>query len=120
MRARQHSILHTQLNYLTNSTMEQQVEFMTTKRGASSLVINRYQYTLNQRGREGQSYWSSNNRLCKGRAVTSEEDELISVNNLHGHVQLMSSFVKADYKLALVQSLQISFPHFKDVIHFLH
>ena len=42
-------------------------------------------YTLNRRGREEQSYWRCTNRLCKGRAVTSEEDELISVNNLHDH-----------------------------------
>ena len=38
-------------------------------------------YPPNWKGREGQ--WFTN-RLCKGRAVTSE-DELISVNNNHDH-----------------------------------
>ena len=71
--------------HILNSTMEQQVKFITTKRGARSLVINGYQYTLNRRGREGQSYWRCTNRLCKGRAVISEEDEVMSVNNPHDH-----------------------------------
>ena len=61
------------------------MEFITTKQGARSLVINGYQYTLNRRGREGEFYWRCTNRLCKGRAVTIEEDELLSVNSLHDH-----------------------------------
>ena len=58
---------------------------MTTKRGARSLVQGGFKYTLNRRGREGQTYWRCVDRNCPGRAVTDENDHLVSTNNKHCH-----------------------------------
>ncbi len=57
-------------------------DFVTTKRGARSLLQGGFKYTLNRRGREGQIYWRCVDRKCPGRAVT---DQLVSANNQHCH-----------------------------------
>ena len=61
-------------------------QFVTTKRGARSLLQGGFKYTLNRRGREGQIYWRCVDRKCPGRAVTNENDELVSSNNKHSHL----------------------------------
>ena len=58
---------------------------MKTKRGARSLAFKGYRYTLNRRGREGQSYWRCVDCNCSGRVSTDENDALISENNAHNH-----------------------------------
>ena len=60
-------------------------EFSKTKRGARSLHYNGFQYTINSRGRDGQTYWRCIDRSCQGRATTDANDEIIAENNNHDH-----------------------------------
>ena len=39
---------------------------------------------LNRRGHEGQCYWRCANHMCPGRAITTENDELLSTKE-HNH-----------------------------------
>ena len=48
------------------------------------LDVCRFKYTLNRRGREGQCDWRCADRMCPGRAITSENDELLSTKE-HNH-----------------------------------
>ena len=43
-----------------------------------------FKYTLNRRGREGQYYWRCADRMCPGRVITSENDELLFTTE-HNH-----------------------------------
>ena len=61
------------------------IEFTTTKRGARSLLHDGYQYTINRRTADGQTYWRCFDRTCGGRAVTDINDCLVSANNNHNH-----------------------------------
>ena len=82
---------------ILNSTGTSGIHHHQTRR---TLVINGYQYSLNRRGREEEFYWRCTNRLYKGRAVTIEEDELISVNSLHepNHVEVAGNEVVQEMK----------------------
>ncbi len=44
-----------------------------------------HQYTLNRRGRDGQTYWRCVDRSCLGRATTDENDQVIAENQRHDH-----------------------------------
>ena len=65
-------------------TMVSQVEFIRIKRGARCLVHDGFKYTLNRRGCDGQCYWRCADRMCPGREITSENDELLSTKE-HNH-----------------------------------
>ena len=60
-------------------------EFTKTKRGARSLHLNGYQYTLNKRGSNGNQYWRCIDRGCPGRATLAEDDSIVGENNSHTH-----------------------------------
>lgn len=62
-----------------------EMEFITTTRGACSLLHEGYKYTLNRRTTDGQTYWRCHDRSCSGRAVTDSNDQLVSCNNQHSH-----------------------------------
>ena len=62
-----------------------EIEFTKTKRGARSLNLNGYQYTLNKRGHNGNTYWRCVDRQCDGRATLDPADEVVSENNNHNH-----------------------------------
>ena len=62
-----------------------EVEFTLTKRGARTLHLNGYQYTLNKRGHNGNTYWRCVDRSCGGRATLDPDDDLVSENNSHSH-----------------------------------
>ena len=54
------------------------MEFVTTQRGARSLIYEGHKYLINWRGRDGQIFWRyANSRQCEG-AVTTKEDEIVS------------------------------------------
>ncbi len=40
---------------------------------------------LNQRGRDGQTYWRCVDCSCLGRATTDENDQVIAENQRHDH-----------------------------------
>ena len=61
------------------------MEFVTTTRGAHSLVCQGYKFTLNRRTADGQTYWRCHDRSCPGRAVTDTTDQQVSCNNKHSH-----------------------------------
>ena len=60
-------------------------EFTKTERGARSLHVNGYHYTLNKRGRNGNTYWRCVDRRCAGRATLDSNDVVVSENNNHSH-----------------------------------
>ena len=54
------------------------MEFVTTQRGARSLIYEGHKYLINRRGRNGRIFWRcAKSRQCKG-AVTTKEDEIVS------------------------------------------
>ena len=54
------------------------MEFVTTQRGARSLIYEGHKYLINRRGRDDQIFWRyANSRQCEG-AVTTKEDEIVS------------------------------------------
>ena len=62
-----------------------------TKRGARCLNLNGFQYTLNKRGHNGNTYWRCTDRGCSGRATLEADDTLVSENNSHNHPPQPSS-----------------------------
>ena len=60
-------------------------EFSKTKRGARSLHYNGFQYTINRRGRDGQTYCGCINRSFQRRATTDANDDVVAENNDHDH-----------------------------------
>ena len=60
-------------------------EFTKTKRGARCLNFNGFQYTLNKRGHNGNTYWRCVDRGCSGQATLEADDTLVSENNNHNH-----------------------------------
>ncbi len=62
-----------------------EMEFITTTRGARSLLHEGYMYTLNRRTADGHTYWRCHDRSCPGRAVTDSNDQLVSCNDKHSH-----------------------------------
>ena len=60
-------------------------EFTKTKRGARSLHLNGFQYTLNKRGHNGNTYWTCVDRGCSGRATLEADDTVVSENNSHNY-----------------------------------
>ena len=60
-------------------------EFSNTKRGVRSLHYNSFQYTINRRGRDGQTYWRCIDCSCQERGTTDANDEIIAENNNHDH-----------------------------------
>ena len=83
LEAAQHSISHTQLNYLLNSTMEEQVPPNEEQDPWLSMD------TCTPSTEEAERGTGDVPTDCKERAVTTEEDELISVKNLHDHEPTM-------------------------------
>ena len=61
------------------------MEFITTRRGARSLLHQGYKYTINRRTADGQIYWRCQDRNCQGRAITDINDQLVSCNSKHCH-----------------------------------
>ena len=47
--------------------------------------LNGFQYTLNKRGHNGNTYWRCADRSCPGRATLTEDDDVVSENNQHNH-----------------------------------
>ena len=45
------------------------MEFVTTTRGARSLLHEGYKYTLNQRTADGHTYWRCHDRSCPGSCL---------------------------------------------------
>ena len=69
------------------------MEFVTTTRGARSLLHQGYRYTLNQRTTHGQIYWRCADRSCPGRTVTDVHDQLVSCNENHSHLPKVTETV---------------------------
>ena len=69
------------------------MEFVTTTRGARSLIHQGYRYTLNRRTADGQIYWRCADRSCPGRAVTDVYDQLVSCNENHSHLSKVTETV---------------------------
>ena len=67
------------------------MEFITTIRGARSLLHQGYRYTLNHRTADGQTYWRCQDRSCSGRVVTDTNDQLVTCNDKHTHPPKLSS-----------------------------
>lgn len=55
-------------------------------RGAHSLHLNGYQYILNKKGRNENTYWRYVDRSCGGRAtLDDDDDDVVSENNNYTH-----------------------------------
>ena len=63
------------------------MEFITTIRGAPSLLHQGFRYTLNCRTADGQTYWRCQDRSCSGRVVTDTNDQLVTCNDKHSSPQ---------------------------------
>ena len=110
-------------------------EFIKTKRGARSLHCNGYQYTMNRRGRDGQTYWRCIDHSCLGRATTNQSDVVIAENQCHDHppettqvtvanrclsmlkeeaqnggLQLHPEKIVTDFELGVIQAVELQFP----------
>ena len=63
-------------------------EFITTQRGARSLLHAGYSYMINRRKIDGSIYWrctKSRNSRCTGSVMTGPDDSIMSVTNTHNH-----------------------------------
>ena len=86
------------------------MEFISTKRGARSLIYGGHRYLINRRGRDDQEYWHcALSRGCSG-TITTQGDQILTIKDTHNHppdeAKIQADKIISNLKKRTTESIQ--------------